>query len=190
MKRHFMWKVRRTLVTCRDAWVQVISATAAVPAPIFCSQAPSNGVTMLLLLFLLLGLCRCRFAAAHQPFVLIPGANHADTSNGVFNNSRGDIPSQADLTIAQTQMGTALGAFMTAHESVDAGARTAAVDELLLRVRQTAELVGPYFMASGAPRPSAGRLTHMVVDVAGSAVTGDTVSPMTMPLPDKPSHAV
>lgn len=46
-------------------------------------------------------------------------------------------------------MGKALGAFITAHESGDKGARTAATDELLLMVRQTAEVVGPYFMASG-----------------------------------------
>jgi hypothetical protein len=42
-----------------------------------------------------------------------------------------------------------MAAFVTAHEGPSKSAKQAATDQLLLMVRQTAELVAPYFMASG-----------------------------------------
>lgn len=92
---------------------------------------------------------RCRFAAAHQPFILVCGANHAQTSNGAPNYTSGDIPAHTEYAAAADVFARAIGAFITAHEGAGKSSRQAATDELLLMVRQTAELIGPYFMASG-----------------------------------------
>lgn len=89
------------------------------------------------------------YAAAHQPFVLIPGANHAQTSNGVINTSRGDIEATLDYAAATEQLAAAVAAFVTSHQAVQKGDRQAAGDGLLVMVRRTAEMVAPYFMASG-----------------------------------------
>jgi hypothetical protein len=90
-----------------------------------------------------------RFAAAQQPFILVPGANHGHTSNGIPNLDRGDIPAFTEYAVATEAFARAMAAFVTAHEGPSKSAKQAATDQLLLMVRQTAELVAPYFMASG-----------------------------------------
>eukprot|EP00775_Hariotina_reticulata_P006829 gene6829-7046_t len=89
------------------------------------------------------------YAAANQPFILVPNANHAQTSNGRVQVERGDMAALTDYAAATEAFAKAIAAFLTSHESVDRSSRQAATDELLLMVRKTAELIGPYFMASG-----------------------------------------
>lgn len=92
----------------------------------------------------------CRsYAASHQPFILVPGANHAQTSNGVPNYARGDIPPTAEYAATTEQLGKAVASFVTSHQAAAKSERQAAADELLVMVRRTAEMLGPYFMASG-----------------------------------------
>ncbi|WIA40550.1 hypothetical protein OEZ86_013893 [Tetradesmus obliquus] len=100
-----------------------------------------------------------RFAAAQQPFILVPGANHGHTSNGIPNYDRGDIPAHTEYATATEAFARAMAAFVTAHEGPGKSAKQAATDQLLLMVRQTAELVAPYFMASGMGNPCAGWIT-------------------------------
>ncbi|KAF6258194.1 hypothetical protein COO60DRAFT_1693439 [Scenedesmus sp. NREL 46B-D3] len=100
-----------------------------------------------------------RFAAAQQPFILVPGANHGNTSNGVANYDRGDIPAHTEHAAATDAFARAMAAFVAAHEGPTKGAKQAATDQLLLMVRQTAELVAPYFMASGMGNPCAAWVT-------------------------------
>lgn len=89
------------------------------------------------------------YAASHQPFILVPGANHAQTSNGVPNYARGDIPPTVEYATATEQLSHAIASFVTSHQAVQKNDRQAAADELLVMVRRTAEMLGPYFMASG-----------------------------------------
>lgn len=79
----------------------------------------------------------------------MPGANHGHTSNGIPNYDRGDIPAHTEYATATEAFARAMAAFVTAHEGPGKSAKQAATDQLLLMVRQTAELVAPYFMASG-----------------------------------------
>lgn len=102
-----------------------------------------------LLLASLLLLLSCSYAAAHQPFILVPGANHAQTSNGVPNYARGDIPATAEFAATTEHLGKAVASFVTSHQAAQKSDRQAAADELLVMVRKTAEMLGPYFMASG-----------------------------------------
>lgn len=95
--------------------------------------------------------CDVSYAAAHQPFILVPGANHAQTSNGVPNYARGDIPATAEYGATTEQLGKAVASFLTSHQAAQKSERQAAADELLVMVRRTAEMLGPYFMASGTP---------------------------------------
>eukprot|EP00882_Tetradesmus_deserticola_P009822 GHRQ01010379.1.p1 GENE.GHRQ01010379.1~~GHRQ01010379.1.p1 ORF type:complete len:506 (+),score=131.29 GHRQ01010379.1:324-1841(+) len=99
-----------------------------------------------------------RFAAAQQPFILVPGANHGQTSNGMPRFDRGDIPAHIEYAAATDAFARAIAAFVTAHEGPKS-AKQAATDQLLLMVRQTAELVAPYFMASGMGNPCAAWIT-------------------------------
>lgn len=89
------------------------------------------------------------YAASHQPFILVPGANHAQTSNGVPNYARGDIAPTVEYAVATEQLSHAIASFVTSHQAVQKHDRQAAADELLVMVRRTAEMLGPYFMASG-----------------------------------------
>lgn len=103
----------------------------------------------------------CSYAAAHQPFILIPGANHAQTSNGVANYARGDIPATTEYASTTEQLGKAVGAFMSSHQAARKSEREAAADELLVMVRRTAEMLGPYFMASGGRLGCPGEGGHL-----------------------------
>jgi hypothetical protein len=90
------------------------------------------------------------FAAAHCPFVLVPNANHGQSSNGIPNYARGDIKAQLSDEEARASFAAAIGEFATAHEGGSPAARAAATSALLQRCRATAELMAPYFLASGA----------------------------------------
>lgn len=89
------------------------------------------------------------YAAAHQPFILVPGVNHAQTSNGVQNYARGDIPATTEYATATEHLSKAIASFVTSHQAAAKPERQAAADDLLGMVRRTAETLGPYFMASG-----------------------------------------
>jgi hypothetical protein len=79
-----------------------------------------------------------------------------------------------------------MAAFVTAHEGPSKSAKQAATDQLLLMVRQTAELVAPYFMASGATSQLFGKdsmhevallllLLHMQTTCSSTRCTGLTI---------------
>jgi hypothetical protein len=91
----------------------------------------------------------CSYAAAHQPFILVPGVNHAQTSNGVPNYARGDIQPTTEYATATEHLSKAVASFVTSHQAATKPERQAAADELLVMVRRTAETLAPYFMASG-----------------------------------------
>eukprot|EP00879_Flechtneria_rotunda_P016930 GHRR01017724.1.p1 GENE.GHRR01017724.1~~GHRR01017724.1.p1 ORF type:complete len:443 (+),score=162.76 GHRR01017724.1:567-1895(+) len=126
------------------------------------------------------------FAAAHQPFVLVPGANHAQTSNAPQPNfARGDIVAQADQAAAVDAFGKAIGTLLTCHEGADRSTRQAATDQLLVMVRETAESVGPYFMASGMGDLGAAWVTGRQ---GGPEATVSLESPDTTHHSHPPSH--
>lgn len=122
------------------------------------------------------------YAASHQPFILVPGANHAQTSNGVPNYARGDIAPTVEYAVATEQLSHAIASFVTSHQAVQKHDRQAAADELLVMVRRTAEMLGPYFMASG------------MGDICSAWVTGRSGGPestasLDMPDTSHPHHS-
>lgn len=84
---------------------------------------------------------------------MVPGANHAQTSNGVPNYARGDIPPTTEYATATEHLSKAVASFVTSHQAAEKSDRQAAADDLLVMVRKTAEMLAPYFMASGGLNP-------------------------------------
>jgi hypothetical protein len=72
-----------------------------------------------------------RHAAANQPFILVPNANHAQTSNGVVQVDRGDMTARIDHAAATEVFAKAIAAFLTTHEAVDQSFRSDATDRCL-----------------------------------------------------------
>jgi hypothetical protein len=98
--------------------------------------------------------CSCSFAAAFKPYILIPGANHGQTTQDPINVARGDMPATAADADALLQYGRTIGAFLVAHEGGSEDIRQSAATELLQMCRATAEMIGPYFMANGEGKAS------------------------------------
>jgi len=89
------------------------------------------------------------YSAARWPFILIAGANHAQSSGGgALRRERGDISAGVPFEGAIASSGDALAAFIAAHAGraeTAAGARA----ELLQAVAATARFVAPYARAAG-----------------------------------------
>jgi len=98
------------------------------------------------------------FAAAHRPSLLLPGANHTQTTAATPSPAqapptpnRGDVPATASDSNAMAGLGAVVAAFLTANASgVDEAARASAVRVLRGMSEATAGLVAPWFEASGA----------------------------------------
>ncbi len=110
---------------------------------------------------------RPSFAAAQRPSILVPGANHAQSAflppppppapgappaapPPPAPGARGDIPATVTVDQAVDGLGRAIGAFMVANGSgVEGEARAGAVGALQGMCGETAEMVQPWFEASG-----------------------------------------
>jgi hypothetical protein len=88
-------------------------------------------------------------AAAYRPIVLVPGANHGQTTGGGPNLPRGDIPSNADVNASTASLAEMVSAFLAAHESPEAADRQDGVQALLAGVRNTSRLLAPYLSLRG-----------------------------------------
>jgi hypothetical protein len=97
------------------------------------------------------------FAATQKAYVLIPGANHHQTYvTGDFPGARGDIASDVGDEKARAVFASVISAFLVAHMSPEAEQRAAAADQLLQAVRETAERMAPWFLATGEGGPGRG----------------------------------
>jgi hypothetical protein len=98
----------------------------------------------------------CSFAAAYKPYILITGANHAQTTQSPVNEARGDLPAALSDAEALSGFSRVIGAFLTAHEGVNEGVKREAVAELVGMCGATAEMIGAYYMANGEGRMRGG----------------------------------
>lgn len=104
-----------------------------------------------------------RFAAAHKPFILVPGVNHGQTSNGISRYERGDLHATVPYDKAVADLGMAVASFMTAQEAQEDAVKGDATAKLLHLVQQASDMIAPYLKATGGCRAAfAGTFTRPV----------------------------
>eukprot|EP00198_Chlamydomonas_reinhardtii_P001673 XP_001691009.1 predicted protein [Chlamydomonas reinhardtii] len=97
-----------------------------------------------------------RYVARNAPILVLPNINHGSTSNGIARPVRGDITAGvAPYEECIQVLGRHIGAFVTAHMSHSAAARTEAETFLLEALRKSYALTAPYCIALGLGDTSA-----------------------------------